>query len=114
MVRAADLDNDGLLDLVVDHRGDQGLLILRGLGDGHFESPGLLVGVGGDPYRGFALGDLDNDWPARPGDPQPARGRSGAQPQRRVARLSPVDPGAGSGTVWGCTGGPERGLAAST
>ena len=60
-VRAADLDADGHIDLVVDHRQGEGLLILRGLGTGTFESPGTLVKVGGDPYRGMALGDLDGD-----------------------------------------------------
>jgi hypothetical protein len=60
-VRAADLDADGHVDLVVDHREAQGLLILRGLGTGRFESPGTLVEVGGDPYRGMAVGDIDGD-----------------------------------------------------
>lgn len=60
-VRAADLDGDGRLDLVVDHRDGHGVLIFHGEGDGAFASPGTLVPVGGDPYRGFALGDLDGD-----------------------------------------------------
>lgn len=60
-VRAADLDADGHVDLVVDHREAEGLLILRGLGNGRFESPGTLVDVGGDPYRGMAVGDIDGD-----------------------------------------------------
>ncbi|MGD2028252.1 MAG: VCBS repeat-containing protein [Anaerolineales bacterium] len=60
-VRAADLDGDGHLDLIVDYRDAPGYLILRGLGDGSFEMPGTLVEVGGDPYRGMALGDLDGD-----------------------------------------------------
>ncbi len=60
-VRAADFDADGYVDLVVDHRQAEGLLILRGLGKGRFESPGTLVDVGGDPYRGMAVGDIDGD-----------------------------------------------------
>jgi hypothetical protein len=60
-VRAADLDGDGHADLVVDHRGAEGLLVLRGLGDGRFETPGTLVKMGGDPYRGMAAGDIDGD-----------------------------------------------------
>lgn len=60
-VRAADLDADGHVDLVVDHRAGEGLLILRGMGGGAFESPGTLVDGGGDPYRGMAVGDLNGD-----------------------------------------------------
>lgn len=60
-VRARDLDGDGNVDLVVDHRAGEGLLILRGTGGGAFESPGMLVRVGGDPYRGMALGDINGD-----------------------------------------------------
>lgn len=60
-VRAADLDADGHVDLMVDHREAEGVLILRGLGGGRFDTPGLLVEVGGDPYRGMALGDLNQD-----------------------------------------------------
>lgn len=60
-VRAADLDADGHADLIVDHRANEGLLILRGQGDGTFAAPGTVVGVGGDPYRGMAVGDLNAD-----------------------------------------------------
>ena len=60
-VRAADLDTDGHVDLIVDHREAEGLLILRGLGNGQFATPGILVAAGGDPYRGMAVGDLNND-----------------------------------------------------
>ncbi len=60
-VRAADLDLDGIIDLVVDHRDGNGLLILRGLSGGGFESPGTLIEVGGDPYLGMAVGDIDGD-----------------------------------------------------
>lgn len=60
-VRAADLDADGHVDLIVDHRAGEGLLILRGTGGGTFESAGTLVDAGGDPYRGMAIGDLNED-----------------------------------------------------
>jgi FG-GAP-like repeat len=60
-VEIHDVNVDGLPDLVVDHRTGQGLLILEGLGDGHFRLPGTLVPVGGDPYLGFAVGDLNLD-----------------------------------------------------
>ena len=60
-VRAADLDADGHVDLIVDHREAEAVLILRGMGEGRFESPGTVVEVGGDPYRGMALGDVNGD-----------------------------------------------------
>ena len=60
-VKARDLDGDGHLDLVVDHRAGGGLLILKGTGGGAFQSPGTLVEVGGDPYRGMAVGDFNGD-----------------------------------------------------
>lgn len=60
-VIACDVDRDGHLDLLVDHRSGEGVLILRGTGGGRFESPGTLIPVGGDPYRGMAVGDLDRD-----------------------------------------------------
>ncbi|MBX2822525.1 MAG: VCBS repeat-containing protein [Rhodothermaceae bacterium] len=60
-IRVADMDQDGSLDLVVDHRGAGGLLMLKGLGDGDFASPPQLIQGGGDPYRGFTLEDLNGD-----------------------------------------------------
>ena len=60
-VHAEDLDGDGHVDIVVDHRAGRGLLILKGLGKGTFETPGSVVRVGGDPYRGMAIGDVDGD-----------------------------------------------------
>lgn len=60
-VLAVDLNMDGHIDLVVDHRDAHALLVLPGLGDGSFESTGFLLEVGGDPYRGMASGDLDRD-----------------------------------------------------
>lgn len=60
-VKVRDLDGDGQVDLVVDHRAGRGLLVLRGTGGGAFDAPGTLVEVGGDPYRGMAVGDLNRD-----------------------------------------------------
>jgi hypothetical protein len=60
-VRAADLNHDGHVDLVVDHRDGEGLLFLAGLGGGAFAAPGQLVNAGGDPYLGMAMGDLNGD-----------------------------------------------------
>ena len=61
MARVADVDQDGHPDLIVDHRSGLGLLVVRGLGAGVFESQGEVIGTGGDPYRGFALGDINGD-----------------------------------------------------
>ncbi len=60
-VRATDLDLDGHIDLLVDDREGESVVLLRGLGDALFDVPGTRVNVGGDPYRGMALGDLDAD-----------------------------------------------------
>jgi hypothetical protein len=57
----ADLDGDGHQDLLVDHRNGHAVLALRGVGDGSFERPGIAIPVGGDPYRGMALADVDGD-----------------------------------------------------
>jgi hypothetical protein len=57
----ADLDGDGHQDLLVDHRNGHAVLALRGVGDGTFERPGIAIPVGGDPYRGMALADVDGD-----------------------------------------------------
>jgi hypothetical protein len=60
-VHAVDINTDGHADLVVDDRGGEGLLLLRGLGDGSFAGPGHRVAMGGDPYRGMAIADIDRD-----------------------------------------------------
>lgn len=59
-VAAADVDDDGHLDLLVDDRSAEALRIFRGRGDGTF-GEGESIAVGGDPYRGMALDDLNAD-----------------------------------------------------
>ncbi len=59
-VAVADLDEDGHLDFVVDDRQGERLLAFRGAGDGTFEVA-RPVPVGGDPYRGMALADVNGD-----------------------------------------------------
>ncbi|MEP1447318.1 MAG: VCBS repeat-containing protein [Paraglaciecola sp.] len=60
-VQLHDLDNDNKVDLIVDNRANEGLLVLKGLNDGSFQTPGELINVAGDPYRGFAIADLNAD-----------------------------------------------------
>ncbi|MDP2496402.1 MAG: VCBS repeat-containing protein [Candidatus Palauibacterales bacterium] len=59
-VAVADVDGDGHLDLLVDARSAEALRLFRGRGDGTF-GEGETIPVGGDPYRGMALGDLNGD-----------------------------------------------------
>ncbi|HSR53470.1 MAG TPA: VCBS repeat-containing protein [Acidobacteriota bacterium] len=91
-VRIADLNQDGHLDLIVDHRNGEGLLILAGQGGGRFDA-GRLVATGGDPYRGMEAVDVDNDGKLdlltpNPGDVGVVLGEDPAQfsfqPVRRV------------------------------
>jgi len=60
-VRLSDLDGDKQVDLIVDSRTDEGLLVFKGLADGRFQTPGKVIHVAGDPYRGFAVNDLNDD-----------------------------------------------------
>jgi|GEM_PF-994316 len=60
-VRLSDLDGDKQVDLIVDSRTDEGLLVLKGLANGRFQTPGNVIHVAGDPYRGFAVSDLNSD-----------------------------------------------------
>ncbi|GAA4363704.1 VCBS repeat-containing protein [Kangiella marina] len=56
-----DLDGDSIVDLVVDNRTHEGLSVFKGLGDGKFEKESQLIDVGGDPYLGFASGDINGN-----------------------------------------------------
>ena len=60
-VELTDLDGDGRLDLLVDDRRGEAILLLSGRGDGTFDPEPVRIDVGGDPYRGMALADLDGD-----------------------------------------------------
>lgn len=55
-----DVDEDGHLDMVVDDRDRERLRLYLGQGDGTFEA-GEPIPVGGDPYRGMTLADVDGD-----------------------------------------------------
>ena len=61
MIAAADLDGDGVSDLVIDSRDQFGIYVLRGDSEGGFDAPGTGIDVGGSPYLGFAVGDLNRD-----------------------------------------------------
>jgi hypothetical protein len=57
----ADLDRDGLLDLVIASRGAP-VVILKNLGDFRFEEVDMRAGITSrSPSAGVALGDLDDD-----------------------------------------------------
>lgn len=61
MIEAKDFNNDGSIDLIVDSRDRLGVYILGGQPSGSFDTPGKGVDVGGAPYLGFAVGDINND-----------------------------------------------------
>lgn len=60
-IQLKDLDGDNIAELIVDSRENEGLLVLKGLANGKFKSPGSIINVGGDPYRGFAVNDINGD-----------------------------------------------------
>lgn len=60
-VLIADLDHDGIPDLLVDDRRGESILLLKGTGAARFQTDVVRIPVGGDPYRGMALVDLDGD-----------------------------------------------------
>jgi hypothetical protein len=59
-VALADLDEDGRPELLVDDRNAEALRVLRADGAGGFEAVGR-IDVGGDPYRGMVIADVDDD-----------------------------------------------------
>nr|KJZ06859.1 alpha integrin [Pseudoalteromonas rubra] len=61
VVKLADLNGDSRTDLIVDSRTHKGVLVLKGLANGKFQTPGKVVRTGGDPYRGFAIKDINGD-----------------------------------------------------
>lgn len=61
VVNAADMDGDGLTDILVDSRDEFGVYLLKGLGDSRFDTPGVSIDVGGRPYLGFAIADINGD-----------------------------------------------------
>lgn len=61
MIKIADIDGDGIADIVADSRDKLGIFILRGDGEDGFDSPGHGVDVGGTPYLGFVIADFNSD-----------------------------------------------------
>ena len=59
-VAVEDMNGDGHLDIVVDDRDREQLQVHVGSGDGSFEV-GEAIEVGGDPYRGMTVADIDKD-----------------------------------------------------
>lgn len=60
-VLLADQDRDGILDLFVDDRQGEAILLLPGVGGGRFAASATRIDVGGDPYRGMVVADLNAD-----------------------------------------------------
>ncbi len=58
-VAAADMNGDGILDLVVANSDMPGLYVIRGAGDGTFVSPRVFPGLTG--VAGLAVGDVNRD-----------------------------------------------------
>jgi hypothetical protein len=100
-VQTVDINADGHTDLLVDDRQGEGLLILKGLGDGHFESPGQRVPMGGDPYRGIAVADIDRDGRLDLATPNPDHvGMTEPVNSPRQATLHSTPPGGPRRSFW--------------
>ena len=59
-VRLTDVDGDGHADLLVDDRGAEAIRLYRSEGTGGF-GKFTRIPVGGDPYRGMTLVDINGD-----------------------------------------------------
>jgi hypothetical protein len=60
-IAAADVDGDGLVDLVVDSWGTNQLELLRGERNGTFQAPGAMIDVGRHPYQRQRASDVNGD-----------------------------------------------------
>lgn len=59
-VQLFDVDGDGHADLLVDDRRREAIRLFQGAGNGGFEES-TSISVGGDPYRGMILVDINGD-----------------------------------------------------
>lgn len=60
-IETIDLDGDSHLDLLIDDRDAEAIAVFLGSGQATFARPGPRIAVGGDPYRGMAMADVDGD-----------------------------------------------------
>ncbi len=60
-IRAADVNSDTLVDLILDSTNDHALIILYGDGTGRFTAADSLVSAGGRLYHTIACGDINHD-----------------------------------------------------
>ncbi len=60
-IRAASINSDNRIDLIIDSPNDHALIILYGDGAGRFTAADSLVPVGGRPYHTVAAGEVNLD-----------------------------------------------------
>jgi len=62
-VAAADLDNDGLQDLVISTNPDHPIYVFKNLGNGKFYNIGFDAGISGDKFgsASISIADINND-----------------------------------------------------